>query len=158
MALTVSKSYYGSQSFNDVIRPFFILAINSELNKENELAFVEAALGRTCKQVIGSYNNVQDVSYLVPVNSKDEFSYDVWLDVRRLADKFNQESVLFVDSARTAYLYFLADKNTSRIGKFKRITAAEAIESGNWTLDQSQFWGVTEAHSTEGSTPSRHHS
>jgi len=141
--LTVSKSYYGSNgTVNNPKNDFFVFALNSQLNPENELLFITAALGFGCKQLHGCYQQVQEIVYLIPVI--DNKYADVWKAIRKLAQDFDQECVLYVEgeSKNTSLMYIRGYETSKHIGTFTRISASEAISSGDWTLDGNQFWGV----------------
>lgn len=145
MALTVSKSYFGSNgTVNKPKHDFFIFSINTSLNPENELLFVEAALGFNVKQVRGSYDGKQEMAYLLPIFDNNKEYASKWAAVRKMAKDFDQECVLYVEgeSKRASLLYTKGYETSRAIGTFRRMTPSQAIESGNWTLDGNQFYGV----------------
>jgi hypothetical protein len=140
--LTVSTSYFGSNgTVNSDAKDFFIFSIESQLTLENELTFVQAALGFNVKQVRGSHAKV---AYLAPIFDNNKEYSDKQQAIRKLAEDFNQESILYVAGHSKRAIHICLDNEvlTEAIGTFTPISASEAISSGDWTLDGNQFYGI----------------
>jgi len=107
------------------------------------------AQGYDFKIVKGSYKGTLETSVLVVVDT------DIKLDsIRNIAFKDGQESILIVNEDRKAYLeynpkYFGPNDglegDIKSLGTFKAISALEAKDLDNWTLDESesQYYGVS---------------
>jgi hypothetical protein len=89
------------------------------------------------KSVLGSYNGVQENSYVVDASTDNALN-----DVLELAVNYNQESILIVDENRIASLYFIKTGLTTKLGNFTSISALEASKLDNWTLDGTDYYSV----------------
>ena len=116
----------------------FIFAINSPMDKAEELCYVKGALHHcSVKQVQGCYNDMIEVAYVIHTNS--ELAVD---EMHDLCKDHGQESILCLDAKRGASLFYLATGILSDIGKFREVSANEALDSGDWTRDGSTFYRV----------------
>lgn len=85
------------------------------------------------KKVPGCYKGIEQDSYIVAAKHEPT--------VLKICFKFLQDSYLNVDQYRNAEIVTVAGGHFPQ-GKLQRISKAEAIEAGNWTLDGSQYWGT----------------
>ena len=124
---------------------FIMFAVNAPIDKEAEKLYVELQLGLPFKQLTGCYKNEIETCYLVALtNGKDYTKENLKIvdKVLEFAKKNHQESVLLCDVARNTQLLYIEDNKLESIGTFQKSFPAEAIESGNWTLNGNQFWVV----------------
>lgn len=119
------------------LRPVFIFALNTELEREHYILHKNGLESNHYKQVLGSYKGVQEKSYVV-----DEDFENV---VFKLAKEHNQESVLFLDEVRDAYLVFIKDGRQVKIGKWQAVQDVKGLDA--YTIDQTtgQAYAVKEA-------------
>lgn len=117
--------------------PVVIFALNTMHSKESEKELVETMLGRSVKQVEGSYKGEREVSYVVSVENDREYQ-----KILKVAKLYKQESILYVNSDRYCTLVFLNISSTQDIGKMRAVSPAYAMEQEAWTRDGSQFYVV----------------
>ena len=126
-----------------------VVIISAELsglsNEENAKRTVKlgaslAFYGFKFSRSLGSYRNSLENSFIV------DASEDIVGKLKVLADFNAQESILVVqdDAARSAELHFIDTGKTERIGSIVPLTALEAQQEDNWTLDLTQnlYFGV----------------
>lgn len=97
----------------DLYPPFAVLALNTDLPPSEEYTRMLSLVtnladlgGVIVKQGIGSYNGIQEMSYIIVTNDRDGI-----LDIART---FNQESILWVYPDRSADLFFTDTKDGQR--------------------------------------------
>lgn len=139
--LTVSKDYYGSNGTvnKGEDKPFILFTLNAG---ESEQRLAELFLLGNLKKVKGCYKDQVDVAYLLPLTGEFECDFKMVERLERLCKYYKQESYLVVDKKRRATLVYLSPHKTECLGTFQSSNPAEAIASGNWTLDGSTFWIV----------------
>lgn len=113
--------------------PSVIFALNTERADEREYA--EKLLNKPLKPVTGCYKGTQEKAYVVEIEKGSDFNR-----VCDLCRWHKQESVLFINTDRSASLYFLNISTSQDLGNFVPVSPGEAIKSDAWTLDGSQFY------------------
>lgn len=109
-----------------ILRPFYILALNTNDERESHILLNEGITRAQFKVLQGSYKGVKETSYLLDADFKDE--------VLKLAKEYKQESILFVDETRQAFLIYLNDTSTSiPLGEFKAISNISNLDA--YTVD-----------------------
>jgi len=97
--------------------------------------------GLKFSRALGSYKGTTEKSFIVDASEDSSLKR-----VKVLAEMFNQESILIVqdDVSRSAELHFTATGKVQRLGSIVSMTAIEASQEDNWTLDLSQnlYFGV----------------
>jgi hypothetical protein len=127
-----------------------VVIISAELMELNESANEKRTMklganlnihGLKFSRALGSYKGTLEKSFIVDV-SEDK---NLWT-LKVIAKDFNQESILIVqdDAARSAELHFTATGKVQRLGSIVPLTALEAAQEDNWTLDLTQnlYFGV----------------
>ena len=110
-----------------ILRPFYIFALNTNDAKEPHILLDKGLNTKQFKTLQGSYKGQVETSYLVDA----DFQGIVW----DLAREYNQESILYVDENRNAYLEYLADGRIEKLGKFQAITNVKNLDA--YTVDLS---------------------
>jgi hypothetical protein len=94
------------------------------------------------KVVQGSYKGVFETSVLVVCDTDEKLNY-----IRDVAFIDGQESILVVNEDRRAYLEYNKQDQTGLvktapeyIGDFRAITALDAKDLENWTLDGTDYY------------------
>jgi enoyl-[acyl-carrier-protein] reductase (NADH) len=128
--------------------PFVIfsaeLASLSEESNRNRTALMAGALsnrGIEWQRVDGAYEGHREASFLV-------FTYegsDTADQIEKLAQHYQQESILYVDAQRLAYLLMVREGRTIELGKFKELTWAEAERASNYTEIGGRVYGTAQA-------------
>jgi hypothetical protein len=83
------------------------------------------------KEALGSYKGQKEQSLKVPMAALSI--------VRSIANKYNQESILLVDSASQSSLMF-ANGELMDLGLFRQINEAVALSSESWTMIDNKFY------------------
>ena len=116
-------------------KPFVI--ISAEKNDNSHVANEERTLnlrqdieklGYCFKNVTGFYKGAKEQSIYTELPSDDIG------ELFRLAEKLEQESILFVDCFRNAKLIY-TDGTTKDIGTFKQVSRDEAQQHDSFTFD-----------------------
>jgi hypothetical protein len=114
---------------NYIKKPFVLCAFNVDKATETNLL---TSLGLQYKSVIGRYKGIDENSYMVLIEDKDDrHRLEVYLK------KYSQESYLYVNEDRRSPLVFLDDKSTIELGRFSMVSPAEALLHDAFTLDVS---------------------
>lgn len=89
------------------------------------------------KEVVGMYK-YKDGS----IERENSFLVDASHEHRifELAKNFNQESVLFVDRKRRAFLIYTEDLKTESIGYFKQVDSIKNIEAATFDPISETWW------------------
>lgn len=90
------------------------------------------------QRVEGSYNGTQETAFLV-------FTYEGTETADRieeLARRYGQESILYVDAQRYAYLFMLKEQRTVEVGKWQEIPATEAHYHKAWTHLEDKYYAA----------------
>ena len=126
------KSFLKSQS------ALAIFAVNTQLGK-GEQAYVEKQLGCPVKKVHGSYQGLEETSYVTLWGGSTHND-----NIHRLRRKHNQESILIVNrpknGKRTANLFYLATSELVPIGVLKHVAIDQAMWYDGWTKDGSDYY------------------
>ena len=117
--------------------PVYILSVKQAhlTDKSNNRADQEARIyfkahGISYKVVNGCYKGVTELSYVVNAAHA--------VQVRELAARYNQDSVLFLDSDRSAFLRYLDSfDHEVYIGQFKSTSAQIALGRDAYTHDET---------------------
>lgn len=93
------------------------------------------------RPVAGCYKGEKEDSYigLVPAGKTfDSFEKSI----QAIARKYNQETALYLDSNRAAYLLHAETGEVQRIGQFTAVSAGVAIEKGSYTYTSGTYYAV----------------
>ena len=83
------------------------------------------------KLVEGCYKGKTEVSFYVEIETVQDFNL-----IENIAHYYKQESILFVNDDRQAYLVYLDDtSNPVYIGNFKQVSKSEALQHDAYTYD-----------------------
>jgi len=113
--------------------PFYLLAMNDSHH------FIDVPEHATI-ECEGCYKGEREGSFLM---SADAFRF---YDLPRLLEADGQESVLFLDNQRGAWLFYREDgyaqgAKTVYLGEFKQVPASVALAREAWTKDpQGRYW------------------
>jgi len=89
----------------------------------------------------GCYAGVTEASALVLLY--DGLAGQAWQDVLSYAALNDQESVLYVDAERSAYLFTLADSRLTHLGEWRETTKANAEAMSAYTRGpDGRYWYV----------------
>lgn len=95
-------------------------------------------IGLPFKQTLGVYNGVSEQTFVVLIRNQ--------LDIDVLKDfafkNFDQESVLYQDANREAYLFF-RDGTISNLGHLNAVPKEAAIKSGSYTIMNDLYYTTT---------------
>ncbi len=125
--------------------PFYILSASQDFINANEKVYRSSLLARTLRRqgfatavCEGAYKGVKERSILVIDErpSTDE-CYDA---VIRLANLYNQESVLAVDSNRNAHLVFCDGRPPVQLGQFMCVSEEEAKSQDAYTSRGGRYY------------------
>ena len=99
-------------------------------NLQNDTSLKDSLKGLKAKYLscIGYYKGNEEISNLVFLD--DDINKKM---IVGLAEHFNQESILFVDRHRFAYLVYPNGKEEF-VGKWKELSLEDAGDADNWTL------------------------
>ena len=115
--------------------PVYILSVSQADLSKDENADADTVARRylddegiSYKVVQGSYKGSKETSYVVNAANADTVHF--------LAAKYNQDSVLFLDGARNAFLRYLADWHKEvYVGQFQTASEAVAVLQDGYTHD-----------------------
>lgn len=130
-------------------------AVNTSLTLDVENTRVKGMLANarvpgpySCAQVLGSYKNQPEVSYMVTHHGNTPG----WFadSIMKIARANNQECVLQVfdtkeDLNGDAYLVYPLENGkvrSEKIGRFQEISKEEALADGNYTIINNTYYGV----------------
>lgn len=125
--------------------PFYILSASHEHINADKKGFHNNLLGRTLRAqgfatavCEGAYEGVKERSVLVI----DERPYndDCYNAVIRLANVYNQESILAVDANRNAHLVFCDGRPPQRLGIFTCVSEEEAKAQDAYTSRGGRYF------------------
>ena len=89
--------------------------------------------------VSGCYNGARESGQLVLLY--DGLSGQAWQDCVMLAAQYGQESILYVDDDRQAFLFSLATSEFSSVGAWKETTQAHAESLPAYTIGpEGRYW------------------
>lgn len=96
------------------------------------------------KAVMGKYKDKHEVSYLVPVERCRTARRKQIEALRVTADRFEEESILYVDEYRIGMLICCEDGHADVLGKWKQVSRDAADESPACTFDMrtQTYWVV----------------
>ena len=120
----------------------FILAVNQPNENADKAFLAEHGIHVSNPACIGAYKGKLELAYLIPCDQ--DTRAEVEASVLQAAKAANQESVLFLDSEREAYLIFVDNRDTGHIGTWSGIDSAEAASLDAWTLNREtgQYYTV----------------
>lgn len=94
-------------------------------------------LGFSFRKVSGAYHGVNEVSYLVLVESDGQYA-----SLFRLADAFGQEAIITVDANGYAALFAADGNHIQELGEFLEVTAYQAVAEGNYTYVDGRYYAA----------------
>ena len=106
---------------------------NSQRSAALKADLIKLVGAKSLKQVRGCYKGAKEVAFVVYCKDRDAL-----ID---LAETYNQESILFLDSSRRATLFFIDPRHpdgTEYIGRFQEVPIEEALAAEAYTFDISQ--------------------
>ena len=108
---------------------YFIFCVGQTPDRLNAFKHWVYEEGIGCKPLIGSYQNQIEHSFIA--NQKDFDRIKPWIH--------DQETVLLLGTrgwqVREATLQYVATGRSKAVGRFKAVTAMEALAQDSWTLD-----------------------
>ena len=109
------------------LKPAIIFALNAGSTGYEESLL--NGLGIHCKVLIGSYKKVTEYSYIADASDLDK--------LKSLLRETNQESVLYLDNQRNAYLLYALDNYTEQkyIGDWTEVSQQTALKEDAYTFD-----------------------
>ena len=113
---------------------FFSVAQGNELDGTNHIAALRRIRRFKPLLVNGMYKGAHESSFCLSLTRIEL--------VESIAREFNQESILIVDAHGQAFLKYLSNGNTERLGKFARITRRKAETLDAWSSINGQFYSV----------------
>lgn len=100
-----------------------ILELNTGMSVFDELSLIKDAIGLIPKHVFGCYKGIKNNAYIVSIRDTNEFKL-----VMSLANHYDQESVLYVDSNGLASLEYM--NGTSEVlGVFKAVDSTAGLDA-----------------------------
>ena len=108
-------------------RPIVILAVNTGTYEGDIKAIQEYIPNYDRLAVHGVYQGQHELSYIIEVDGNLHV-------IQELANKHNQECILYLDNQREAYLIF-PDNSEEYIGSFKSASESYAKEQDNYTYN-----------------------
>lgn len=111
-------------------QPIVILEVNSE-SIEQDKAIISEFLGKPYKRenMLGCYNGTESPSYIIEVTSENPLGA-----ILEFAENNNQESILYLDNQRNAYLYY-TDGGIVSLGRFISTNEIVAKSKDCWTYN-----------------------
>lgn len=137
--------------------PFMIVSaerstMTAEINAQrtSELRGLLCANGNALEfyQVTGSYQNVEEQSFLVPVTGLDSY---LAMQILRTAYRYGQDTVMYVDQTGAAFIIPAARHGHApafpaadwSIGKWHTVPAVKAFLRDGWTMDSEGNYYAT---------------
>jgi hypothetical protein len=109
-----------------ILRPFYIFALNTNNDKESHVLLNEGLTNTQFKTLQGMYKGEKETSYLVDADFENV--------AVKLAEEYNQESILYVDETRDAFLLFKSGER-QKLGKWQEIKNIAGLDA--YTIDIS---------------------
>ena len=121
---------------NNNYEPIVILALNKDTISDDYIEIAEVLDLYKIKRLKGKYTHddgtgIIENSYIIPL------LHVTVSDCIRLARDNKQESILYIDNQREAWLYYCNDGIWSHLGSFTRVSKDYALKQDNYTLDNS---------------------
>lgn len=85
----------------------------------------------------GKYKGVTEKSFIVKVET-----YQDIVNLQMLGNKYNQESILFVDKSNKAMLIYCVDGKTQTLGNFSNVVKTEAVTQDAYSIIGSKYFIV----------------
>lgn len=114
---------------DNTLRPIVILAINTD-SYENDIKAIQEFLPNynySRLAMHGVYKGVSELSYIIEVDDNLD-------DIQALANKYNQECILYLDNQREASLIH-SDGKKEYIGSFRSASKQLAQTKDNYTFN-----------------------
>ena len=112
---------------DNTLRPIVILAINTD-SYENDIKAIQEYFPDYNRLAIhGVYKGVSELSYIIEVD-------DNLADIQALANKYDQECILYLDNQREATLMY-GDGKKEYIGSFKSASKQLAQTKDSYTFN-----------------------
>ena len=112
---------------DNTLRPIVILAINTD-SYENDIEAIQEFIPNYNRLAIhGVYKGKEELSYIIEVD-------DNLADIQALANKYDQECILYLDNQREATLMY-GDGKKEYIGSFKSASKQLAQTKDSYTFN-----------------------
>lgn len=109
-----------------ILRPFYVFALNTNEPREDHILLHEKLTKSQFKTLQGMYKGESETSYLVDADFKNL--------ALKLAKEYNQESILFIDETREAYLIYMNNSAEKvHIGSFQATKSVKGHDA--YTID-----------------------
>lgn len=128
--------------------PFVVISVEksdllADTNQERTRALDEHLKEIRAFSIWGCYNGKVEASRLVHCQKPDV----IFTQLERIAHRYGQESILYVDATGNAYFIITEDnENRYRVlpaGKWRQISAVESMYRIGWTRDENGiFYGT----------------
>ena len=115
----------------------FISGYNNKTGEDNTPKLkkqLEELFSNNITNVTGSYKHTTENTLMIESTNINSLLH--------IANDYNQESILVVDSNRNASIHNTVDGKCSFLGKFGQITKKKALKEGNYTLCNGYFYGI----------------
>ena len=113
--------------------PVYLLALNSTLGIEAEIAIIAARLALPAhvkvKALIGRYDEEEEISYLISAGFKGS--------IQKLAEEFKQEAYLFLDQNRNAFQHTTETNSREYLGQWVSKPEVIAKQKQSYSIDPS---------------------
>lgn len=111
-------------------QPCVILAVNTITQSTDETFIEQGLTKRPIKHLTGCYKGTTERSYLIPL------THGLLLaDCTAFAKEHNQESILYLDNQRNAYLVYCDKDQSEYLGTFTAVSRDRATGGDAWTYD-----------------------
>jgi hypothetical protein len=124
---------------NYTVKPH-IAFLSCERDRQRELKDNLRNAGLKYQEVTGCYEGLIETSYLVVLSTEIHVAERKLDQVLKLARKYEQESILYCDSERTAYLLYCEGPQAPKLGVFQSVGPMPLTD--NWTFVNGSYYEV----------------